>query len=121
MFDAGFPVGAVERRDPHPLHGLRVEATGVHAVAVGVRARDVERLHAADGAKKMLRRPGIEGVGGEVSFALLELELRAEEKGVVGVQDLVLHQVPKGYLRRKAATMPSTALRRRKSSAPTTR
>ena len=42
----------------------------------GMRARDVERLHAADGAEIVPCGPGVEGVGRKLCFALYQLEPR---------------------------------------------
>src|SRR5580658_11139607 len=60
-----FPMAAVKRRDRHGFDGAGVDATRVHADAVGMRARYVEGLHSARGAKQVLGGMRIERVGGQ--------------------------------------------------------
>src|SRR4051812_16402899 len=59
------PVAAVDLGDLHARHGAGIETARVDAVSIGVRARHVERFHAAGGAEQVLRRAGVEGVLGE--------------------------------------------------------
>ena len=60
---ARFPIRTVERLD-RKLDRL-VEAVGVHAPRLGVRARLVEALHPAGGAEQMLGGAGAEPVAGQ--------------------------------------------------------
>src|SRR5690606_12077694 len=53
-----------------------VDAAGIDAVAVRVRARDVEGLHAADRAEEVLCGTGIERVAGQPVFSLEQSEPR---------------------------------------------
>src|SRR5581483_6195060 len=73
---SGFPVTAVEGPHAHALDRALVEATHVHAVAVGMRARHVERLDASHPAEEMVRGPGVEAVRGERLVAREEAKLR---------------------------------------------
>src|ERR1044071_6359776 len=59
------PVLSVLSHDGHLFERALVEAARIHAVAVGMGARDVERLHAACRAEQVSRRTGVERVGGE--------------------------------------------------------
>src|SRR5690242_6240237 len=71
------PVTAVE--EPLGRQGASVDvvqAAGVDADAMRVRARDIEGMHAAMGAEGMLRDAGAEGVGLERGLALQQLEGR---------------------------------------------
>lgn len=68
-----FPIASVERGDGE-LRRLRVEAAHVHAIAVGVRARNIERLDTANLAERMLGDAGIEGVGRDVLGAAHEFQ-----------------------------------------------
>lgn len=72
----GLALGVVEGLDGHAGDRAGVEAARVHADAIGVGARHVEGFHPADRAEILLRHMRVEGVGGEVVLALLELELR---------------------------------------------
>ena len=63
------PVLSIERLN-NQLFGLRLEATNINVVSVGIGARDVERLYATGLAEPMLSDSGVEGVGGEASLAL---------------------------------------------------
>src|ERR1700681_171762 len=49
-----FPMLAIERRYGHRFDGIAVEAAGVDADAVGMRAGNVERFHAAGRTEKVL-------------------------------------------------------------------
>src|ERR1700722_15130013 len=49
-----FPIAAVERFHRNGFYGVAVDAAHVDADAVGVRARNVEGLHSAGRAEKML-------------------------------------------------------------------
>lgn len=59
-----FPVPAIERCDFNVGYRRRVETAHIDAVAVGIRARHVEGLDAANFAEKMLGDAGIESVSG---------------------------------------------------------
>src|ERR1051325_9229669 len=76
-----FPVLPVLAHDRHVLDRPLVEAARVHAVAVGVRARGVEGLHAAHRAEEVPRGAGVERVRAERLGAREELEplLRRDE------------------------------------------
>src|SRR5581483_9065217 len=52
-----------------------VETAGVDGDAIGLRARDVERVHAAMRAERVLRHAGAEGVGGQRGLALQQREI----------------------------------------------
>ena len=70
------PVPAVKGLDVHVFDRALVEAAQVHAVAVGVGARHVERLDAAVATEKMLRHARAEGVAREAVGALQQAEAR---------------------------------------------
>src|SRR5882757_982658 len=57
------PVAAVEGSDRHRFDGFAVDTSRVHAHAIGVRPRNIKRLHTAMGAEGVLRDTGVEGVG----------------------------------------------------------
>ena len=61
----GIAIGVVERLHVDGFDRRRVEAVHVDVVAVGVRARHVERLDSTDAAEAMLRRAGVECVLGQ--------------------------------------------------------
>src|SRR5688572_9770814 len=56
------PLAPVERLDRHLFHRARVQAARVDAQPVGMRARHVEGLDAADRAEQVLRDAGVESV-----------------------------------------------------------
>src|SRR6185437_14872517 len=69
------PVAAVE--EPFGCQGASVDvvqAAGIDADAVRIGARDVEGVHPAVRAERMLRDAGAEGVGLERGLALQQLE-----------------------------------------------
>ena len=68
-----FPVAPVERRD-RERDRLRVEAAHVDAVAVRVRARNIERFDAAGLAERVPGDAGIEGVNAQIFRSLEQLE-----------------------------------------------
>ncbi len=70
-----FPVAPVEELD-RDVRGLRVEAAHVHVDAVGIRARDVERLDPARAAELVVGDAGAEAVGDELVLAAQQAELR---------------------------------------------
>src|SRR5580700_5174898 len=75
-----FPVAAVEHaRGPHGRRIVIVEAAGVDAELVGVRARHVERVHAAGGAEGMMSRSGIEPVIRHLAIAPQQREIRRRD------------------------------------------
>ena len=55
----------IERLDQDCIKCTLVKAARVHALAIWMRARDIKGLDSAALAKSMLRRAGVEGVGGE--------------------------------------------------------
>src|ERR1700674_4128209 len=59
------PFATIERRNRHLLDRFRIDAPCVHADAIRMRARHVERFDAAHGTKQMLGRVSIETVGPE--------------------------------------------------------
>src|SRR5262245_36628731 len=59
------PVLSVLAHDGHVLERAFVEAARIHAVTVGMRARHVERFHAAYRAEEVARGAGVELVGGQ--------------------------------------------------------
>ncbi len=61
-----FPVVAVEFRGVDAVDGGGVQTPDVDADSVGVGARDVKGLDAADPARMVFRDPSIKGIGGEV-------------------------------------------------------
>jgi hypothetical protein len=68
--DAGvFPLATVEGGDRHRRHAARFQAARVDAVAIGMRARHVERLDAAGGAEQVLGRARVELVARQCVFA----------------------------------------------------
>ena len=60
---------SVEGHDLDVLYGLGLEAVDVDREAVGVRARDVERLDPADRAERVLGDASVETVGRELPCA----------------------------------------------------
>src|SRR5689334_12489143 len=70
------PLAPVERLDLHRLHGSRVEATDVDAVAVRMRPRHIERFDAAGRAEEVPRYAGVERVRGQRFRALQQAKLR---------------------------------------------
>src|SRR5882762_1184245 len=58
-----FPLLAVDFGDDHFTNGSAVEATGVNAVSIRVRARNIERLDATGRAKQVFGRAGVELIG----------------------------------------------------------
>ena len=77
-----FPVTAVERTNCHRIDRCGVEAARVDAVAVGVGARDIERLHAAMAAEAVPGDAGAEGVLDEVVPACQQAEIRGADDQV---------------------------------------
>src|SRR5262249_7408786 len=69
-----FPMLAVEQRNARHAHGAVIEAAHIDAETVGLRARNIEALDAAHRAEMMLRRSGIERVGGDLVRALGQSE-----------------------------------------------
>jgi hypothetical protein len=65
LMGMSLPVLAVEPADDLFLDGSRIKTPRVHTIAVRMRARNVERLHAADRAEEVLRRVRIEPVAGQ--------------------------------------------------------
>src|SRR5262249_38935118 len=72
------PLASVEGlgRDRQLLDRPLIQAARVDAVAVGMRARHIERLDAAHRAEKMLRHAGVESIRGEEFRALEQAEAR---------------------------------------------
>src|ERR1022692_2021165 len=70
------PLPPIDRRDRHRFNRALVQTAGVDAVAVGVRAWDIERLHTANRAEEMPGDFGIEGIGRESLFALKQPKAR---------------------------------------------
>src|SRR5512138_1909651 len=68
------PLAAVEGLDIDGFDGRRIEAAGVDAVAVGMRARYVERLDPARRAEEMLGDTRVERVGRQSVLALQQPE-----------------------------------------------
>src|ERR1700704_895462 len=60
---------AVEWRDACHAEGALLKAAHIDAIAVGLRARHVEALYSAHGAKMMLCRSSVEAVGGDPTGA----------------------------------------------------
>ena len=81
-----FPVPPVEIGRQNAAKILCVQAAEIDTVTIGMRARNVERLHAAYRTKEMRRRTGVEFVRGQFGLALEELEagLRHNEMPVAG-------------------------------------
>src|ERR1041385_4445217 len=81
-----FPLAAVELSDLERLDGSRIKAARVDAVPVRMRARHVERLHAASRAEEMPRHAGVERVRGERILAPKQAEprLRHDQMQVAG-------------------------------------
>src|SRR4029453_17070750 len=65
---------AIEGDDAGDADLAVVEAAQIDATAVGLRARHVEALHAADRAEMMFRRAGVEAVGRNLVRALNDAE-----------------------------------------------
>jgi hypothetical protein len=69
------PIPAVERQHFERAQIDAVETADVDVDFVGIGARHVEWMNPAGRAKRMLRRAGIEAIGGERVFAAQQLEL----------------------------------------------
>src|SRR5690349_4039260 len=78
----GSPIIVVERLDLDVLYGGAIEAAGVDAVAVRVRARNVKGLHATGPAEKMASGPSVESVLGEIIRAPQQAKARARHDQV---------------------------------------
>src|ERR1700755_2319911 len=67
---------------------LRIETAEVHAVAVRMRARHIERLDPAHRTEQMLRRAGVEFVGADNVGTARELEvfLRDDQMQIAGLR-----------------------------------
>jgi hypothetical protein len=59
------PVGAVERLNLEVPRLDGIEASRIHAIAIGMGSRDVEGLHTTVRAEEMLCGPGIEAIHAE--------------------------------------------------------
>ena len=75
-------MAAVEGRDDEGLDGITIDAAGVHAHTVRVRAWNIKRLDAAMGAEIMLGNTRVERVRGQVVAA-------ANEPKAAGLHDQV--------------------------------
>ena len=69
-----FPFEPIERLDLYALDRRRIQAAYVDAVAIGVRAGNIEGFDAAHRAEKMLRGAGVERVGRQRLAALKQSE-----------------------------------------------
>src|ERR1700722_430719 len=69
-----FPVTAVEGTHRHRLDAAAVDAACVDADAIGMRARNIKRLHAAGCAEQVFRDAGVERIGCERIAAAQQLE-----------------------------------------------
>lgn len=83
---------------------------GIHAEAVGVRARHVDGLDAADRAEQVLRRSGIEGVDGERLAPLNSLKRAA---GTIKCRQPDLLQIEQLHSQRRMRAGARTSKRTR--------
>src|ERR1700744_440368 len=74
MRAALFPVASVERDYRHGLDTAGIDAARIDADAVRVRARNVERFHAASRAEQVFCDARVEGVGRERISAAEQFE-----------------------------------------------
>src|SRR5271166_6727728 len=113
------PLAAVERRHGHRFDGIAVDAARVHADPIGVRAWNVERLHAARGAEIMLGDVCIERIRRERFAAAEKFESLGRHDqmqipglaahGAVAVGDLEVRRCD--YFEADAAAVTTAAVR----------
>jgi hypothetical protein len=68
------PIFSVELAYRDTLNRARVETTHIDTVTVGIRARHIERLDAANFAEKMPGNAGVESIRRQLLFALKKLK-----------------------------------------------
>jgi hypothetical protein len=69
-----FPIASIELTDFDVRNRLRLQTANIHAQAVRVRARHVERLDPTNRAKEMARDASVESVGREEFRSLNQFE-----------------------------------------------
>ena len=120
----GLPFATIERSNRQLLDRFRIDAPCIHADAIRMRTRHIERFDAADGTKQMLGRVSIETVCSERVVAAKQFESigRDHEMQVAGlaadgaVAFRYFQSLRRNDLKSDATTVTASAMRNHWSS-----